>query len=315
MSGVDHGRDPCPDRILDDIGTAFSMGVLGGSAWHFLRGMKNSPRGERFGGGVSAVRMNAPRIGGSFANWGALFASFDCTLVYLRKKEDPWNAIAAGAAAGASLQLRQGLKSAGKAAVMGGAILALIEGTGILLNRLLSQLPPPEEQMGQQVPPAGVGMGAPMYSPGPALSGGAPIPGYAAAGVGGGGGGGIPATSGLPSMASASASAGTIGGNSNLYGASEIQLDGAGNSSSSSSSFPSSSASGASSSSSGSSKKSGSWLGGWLGGGSAGTKEGDAMVSGSGTSSSGDRGIGGFDVNSSPPIPHFGSGTDNYSFK
>ncbi len=31
--GVDHGREPCPDRILDDIGGAFGMGAVGAPLW------------------------------------------------------------------------------------------------------------------------------------------------------------------------------------------------------------------------------------------------------------------------------------------
>ena len=51
---------------------------------------------------AQAIRREAPRIGGSFAVWGGLFSTFDCTLVALRKKEDPWNSIAAGALTGES---------------------------------------------------------------------------------------------------------------------------------------------------------------------------------------------------------------------
>lgn len=40
--------------------------------------------------------------------WGGLFSTFDCTLVALRHKEDPWNSIAAGALTGGFLQLRTG---------------------------------------------------------------------------------------------------------------------------------------------------------------------------------------------------------------
>ena len=36
--------------------------------------------------GVQAVRREAPRIGGSFAVWGGLFSTFDCTLVAVRRK-------------------------------------------------------------------------------------------------------------------------------------------------------------------------------------------------------------------------------------
>ena len=39
-------------RILDDVGGAFGMGGVGGGLWHLLKGMKNSPGGARFRGGI-----------------------------------------------------------------------------------------------------------------------------------------------------------------------------------------------------------------------------------------------------------------------
>ncbi|KAK6914817.1 hypothetical protein RJ641_019934 [Dillenia turbinata] len=132
-------REPCPDRILDDVGGAFGMGAVGGSAFHFIKGIYNSPKGERFLGGTQAVRMNAPRIGGSFAVWGGLFSVFDCSMVYIRQKEDPWNSIIAGAATGGFLQMRHGLGAASRSAAFGGILLALIEGAGIMLNKIMSQ--------------------------------------------------------------------------------------------------------------------------------------------------------------------------------
>ncbi|KAI5069053.1 hypothetical protein GOP47_0015354 [Adiantum capillus-veneris] len=128
MAAPDQTREPCPDRILDDVGGAFGMGAVGGSAFHFIKGSKNSPKGERLFGGFQAVRMNAPRVGGSFAVWGGIFSTFDCTAVYLRQKEDPWNSIFAGAATGGFLQLRHGARSATRSAIFGGVLLALIEG-------------------------------------------------------------------------------------------------------------------------------------------------------------------------------------------
>ncbi|KAG9156049.1 hypothetical protein Leryth_012121 [Lithospermum erythrorhizon] len=154
MGTPETSREPCPDRILDDIGGAFGMGAVGGAAFHFLKGLHNSPKGERLVGGYQAVRMNAPRVGGSFAVWGGLFSTFDCTMVYVRQKEDPWNSIIAGAATGGFLQMRQGLGAASRSAMFGGILLALIEGAGIMLNKLMSNpqfLPPMEEQQG--VPP------------------------------------------------------------------------------------------------------------------------------------------------------------------
>ncbi|KAL0345173.1 UNVERIFIED_CONTAM: Mitochondrial import inner membrane translocase subunit TIM17-2 [Sesamum radiatum] len=138
MGTPETSREPCPDRILDDIGGAFGMGAVGGSAFHFLKGVYNSPKGTRFVGGSQAVRMNAPRIGGSFAVWGGLFSVFDCSMVYVRQKEDPWNSIIAGAATGGFLQMRQGMGAASRSALFGGVLLALIEGAGIMLNKVMS---------------------------------------------------------------------------------------------------------------------------------------------------------------------------------
>ncbi|KAJ9527626.1 hypothetical protein QJQ45_025905 [Haematococcus lacustris] len=157
---MEHQREPCPDRILDDIGGAFAMGAVGGGAWHFIRGMRNSPPGFRVRGALESLRKESPRLGGSFANWGLAFSCFDCSLQYVRKKEDPWNAIAAGALTGGFLQLRFGLKSAAKSAAFGGVLLALIEGLGIAINKMSSPAPP---GVPFQPPPTA----APTQSPGP----------------------------------------------------------------------------------------------------------------------------------------------------
>ena len=74
-------------------------------------------------------------IGGSFAIWGVLFACFDCSISHLRKKEDLWNPILSGAATGGLLAARSGLKNMGKNAVIGGVILAAIEGLGVVISR------------------------------------------------------------------------------------------------------------------------------------------------------------------------------------
>ena len=64
---------------------------------------------RRLNGSVIAVKQRAPVIGGQFAMWGGLFSTIDCSLVYMRKKEDPWNSIISGAATGGILAARSGL--------------------------------------------------------------------------------------------------------------------------------------------------------------------------------------------------------------
>mmetsp|Transcript_3097 Transcript_3097/g.9449 ORF Transcript_3097/g.9449 Transcript_3097/m.9449 type:complete len:183 (+) Transcript_3097:153-701(+) len=143
---IDHNREPCPDRILDDVGAAFAMGAIGGSIWHFLKGARNSPRGQRMLGAIDAVKVKGPALGGSFAIWGGVFSSFDCVLVGLRGKEDPWNTIASGAFTGGVLVARSGPSAMAKSAAIGALLMGLIEGMAIGISRMASTLgPTPEE--------------------------------------------------------------------------------------------------------------------------------------------------------------------------
>ena len=85
--------------------------------------------------------------------WGGLFSAIDCSMVYLRQKEDPWNSIASGALTGAILAVRNGVPAMAGSAVIGGTLLALIEGIGILITRTTADqfkmanhniIPPPD---------------------------------------------------------------------------------------------------------------------------------------------------------------------------
>jgi hypothetical protein len=58
---MEHQREPCPDRIIDDIGGAFAMGAVGGGAWHLVKGFKNSPSGFRMKGALEVSHDGSPR--------------------------------------------------------------------------------------------------------------------------------------------------------------------------------------------------------------------------------------------------------------
>ena len=146
----DHSRDPCPLVIVNDFGGAFAMGAIGGSIWYSIKGFRNSPYGERWQGVRSAVRLRAPTLGGNFGTWGGMFASYDCAIKSVRKTEDPWNAILSGAMTGGTLAVRGGWRQVRTNFIIGGIILAVIEGVGIALNRYMveaPQAPPMPEQL------------------------------------------------------------------------------------------------------------------------------------------------------------------------
>ncbi|XP_023222251.1 mitochondrial import inner membrane translocase subunit Tim17-B [Centruroides vittatus] len=133
----EYAREPCPWRIIDDCGGAFTMGAIGGAVFQSIKGFRNAPSGvnRRLLGSLAAVKSRAPVIGGNFAVWGGLFSTIDCSLVHIRKKEDPWNSITSGALTGAILAVRNGAGAMVGSAIIGGVLLALIEGVGILFTR------------------------------------------------------------------------------------------------------------------------------------------------------------------------------------
>ena len=87
--------------------------------------------------------------------WGGLFSTFDCSLVAIRRKEDPWNSIVSGAATGGVLAARGGWRAAGRSAAVGGVLLAMIEGLNIALTKMMADSTAPP-----YAPPA-----PPQYAP------------------------------------------------------------------------------------------------------------------------------------------------------
>lgn len=172
------------------------MGCLGGSVWHAAKGAKNSPRGSRFRGAYNTVTLRAPTLGGNFAVWGGLFSTYDCMLIHARGKEDPWNGIAAGALTGGTLAVRAGVKAVGKNALIGGVLLAIIEGLSAMVSKATQ---PDMQQQLQQQPPllpplaantaVGVGgMGGLSRERGSGIGSGSGSGGYGSSGSGSGSG-------------------------------------------------------------------------------------------------------------------------------
>lgn len=77
-----------PWRIGDDIGGAFSMGLVGSALFSSVRGYRNAPAGfsNRLVSALREVSVRAPRTGMSFAAWGGAFSTIDCMFASLRKK-------------------------------------------------------------------------------------------------------------------------------------------------------------------------------------------------------------------------------------
>ncbi|KAG9448773.1 hypothetical protein H6P81_008738 [Aristolochia fimbriata] len=102
----------------------FAMGVVGSSTLDFLKGVNDSPRGMRLVGGSQAVRMNTPRSAGSMALFGGLYSVFECSMAYIRQKEDPWNPIIGNAAVCGFHWRKEGFRAVTRATAVGAAVAA-----------------------------------------------------------------------------------------------------------------------------------------------------------------------------------------------
>ncbi|XP_032734143.1 mitochondrial import inner membrane translocase subunit Tim17-A isoform X2 [Lontra canadensis] len=62
----EYAREPCPWRIVDDCGGAFTMGTIGGGVFQAIKGFRNSPVGvnHRLRGSLTAIKTRAPQLGG-----------------------------------------------------------------------------------------------------------------------------------------------------------------------------------------------------------------------------------------------------------
>jgi len=135
MSRHDFTRDPCPWRLVEDMGGAYSMGLVGGGVFH---GGKTLFRRER--NFLRAVRINSPKTAAGFAVWGFSFSLCDCTLIRIRRREDAYNSIIAGGVTGYVLAARQGQAAALVSGAIGCVLLALIEGGSVMMNRVGTEM-------------------------------------------------------------------------------------------------------------------------------------------------------------------------------
>ena len=92
---------PCRYRVIDDMGSGFAMGCIGGAVLNFFKGFRNRPSGFRLSGGLSYATMRSPANGGNFAAYGGVYTALDCILTRLRGgRDDIWNAVICGSLAG-----------------------------------------------------------------------------------------------------------------------------------------------------------------------------------------------------------------------
>jgi len=120
----------CVKRGLGDFASAFSMGLVGGFALHFLKTVYFSPPGmARWIEGLRMGFKNAPKTGFAFGLWGGIFSISECYLKRWRGgKKDALTSIVAGAFTGGVLAFRENSNGIMRGALIGGMLLGVIEG-------------------------------------------------------------------------------------------------------------------------------------------------------------------------------------------
>ncbi|CAM0872632.1 unnamed protein product [Alopecurus aequalis] len=140
---------PYPDFIIDGAGIGFMAGGIGGSPYHFIKGMYNSPNGRRLAGGAQAVRVNAPRLASVVAAYLALVETFQYTMISARKKDDFWSNVLPSFAAGTCLPVGRGPRAVGRTAIGCLCAATTIHVTSYCVRRRIGyRSPPPLEDPG-----------------------------------------------------------------------------------------------------------------------------------------------------------------------
>lgn len=106
--------------ITDFVGFFFSCGLAGGSAFHFVKGIRDSAKGARLAGAVQVVRANSLRVAGNFGAYCTAFSAIETAVSSARGKEDMWSSVAASAATWGLHGMRRGrAPAAARCALLG----------------------------------------------------------------------------------------------------------------------------------------------------------------------------------------------------
>ncbi|CAO2201445.1 unnamed protein product [Urochloa humidicola] len=116
-------------RLIDYVGGGLMLGASFGSAFHFIRGLRNAPNGGRLAGGFHAVRTKVPPVAGSCGAFLAAFWAIESGVCLARdRREDHWNSIVAGATTFGLSNARKGFRPATLCALLGAASFAGVAG-------------------------------------------------------------------------------------------------------------------------------------------------------------------------------------------
>lgn len=136
---------PAVERVIDTTGGAFGMGCIGGFLWHGVQSFRNFPKGQRLAGSLATASTKAPTLGGHFAQWAAVYSSVECVITQRHgtpNSRTAMDGIASGFFTAGILSARFGTKIAGRTAVVGGLVLAVVEAVAYSFRRTPHQPPP-----------------------------------------------------------------------------------------------------------------------------------------------------------------------------
>jgi import inner membrane translocase subunit TIM17 len=127
---------PYPYFIIDGAGACFAAGAIGGSVYHFIKGLYNSPNGRRIAAGAQAARINAPLLGGRLAFYCVVVEAFRYATISARKKDDIWSFVLPGLAAGICVPVGRGPRAIGISAIGGLCAATTVFGTSFYVRHI-----------------------------------------------------------------------------------------------------------------------------------------------------------------------------------
>ncbi|KAK3123353.1 hypothetical protein QOZ80_8AG0629190 [Eleusine coracana subsp. coracana] len=129
-------------RLIDYVGLSYLIGAGGSSAFHLVRGLRNSPSSGRLAGAVRAVGANVPPFAAGCVAYAAVYCAVESAVSRARRRDqDHWNSIAAGAVTSGLFQVHRGAAAAARSTLFGATLFAATAVFEVSLGRLVSLVP------------------------------------------------------------------------------------------------------------------------------------------------------------------------------
>lgn len=99
-------EETCPNKIIDDFGFCYALGMGLGTVINGARGLIAGPKNKKMVTMVEMLKRRVPAMACGFGLWGGAFGFAQCVLLYVMPSDSIANQAISGGFAGGLLNIR-----------------------------------------------------------------------------------------------------------------------------------------------------------------------------------------------------------------